>query len=282
MRIKVIAEIGINHSGSVATAVDLMRVAKLAGCDAVKFQKRDLELAIPPSMRLQSRATPWGPMLYPDYKQRLEFGEVEFAQLSCAASGIGIEWSASAFDPPSVAFLHSRRVPWLKIPSAVITDHETLAEAADTRLPLYVSTGGASWHEIDEAVRVLDATPSRVTLMHCCSVYPHRPEAARLGVLSELRQRYGLPVGYSGHEAPDYQAVTLGAVALGATVVERHITLSRRAWGSDQAASVEPEELMRLVREIRALESALTYGAERPVDVEERAKIETMRRTSWA
>ena len=282
MRVKVIAEIGINHSGSVATAVDLMRVAKLAGCDAVKFQKRDLELAIPPSMRLQSRATPWGPMLYPDYKKRLEFGEVEFAQLSCAASGLDIEWSASAFDPPSVAFLHSLRVPWLKIPSAVITDHETLRQAADTRLPLYVSTGGASWHEIDEAVRVLDATPARVTLMHCCSVYPHRPEAARLGVLSELRQRYGLPVGYSGHESPDYQAVTLGAVALGATVVERHITLSRRSWGSDQAASVEPDELVRLVREIRALSAALTYGAERPVDVEERAKIETMRRTSWA
>lgn len=279
MRVKVVAEVGINHQGSVALACDLMTIAHQAGCDAVKFQKRDLALAIPPSMRSQMRQTPWGPMRYEEYKTNIEFGEVEFAMLSAHARTLGIEWTSSAFDPPSVQFLARLFVPWLKLPSAAITDAATIAAARETGLPIVLSTGGSTWAEIDAAVRLLD--DRRLTLLHTCSVYPHAPSQARLLVLDELRQRYGLPVGYSGHEAPGSMAVTLGAVARGAVLVERHITLSRQQWGSDQRASIEPAELRALVAEVRALSEALTTGTERPVDDDERAKIATMRRTEW-
>lgn len=283
MPVKVIGEIGLNHTGSVASAVDLMRVAKWAGCDAVKFQKRDLALAIPPEMRSQQRPTPWGTMAYEAYKERIEFGSEEFAQIAAAARELAIEWSASAFDPPSVDFLVGCGVPWLKIPSATITDLETLRAAAASGLPVIMSTGGSSWDEIDAAVRLLETnTRARLTLLHCCSTYPHPAEAARLPTMLELARRYGHPVGWSGHEAPDALGVTLAAVGMGATVVERHITLSRHQWGSDQKASLEPEELRRLVSEIRVVERAMAAGTERPVDESERAKVATMRRTTWA
>jgi N-acetylneuraminate synthase len=180
----------------------------------------------------------------------------------------------------SVAFLAKLGVPWLKLPSAAITDHETLDAAAATGIPLVLSTGGATWGEIDAAVARVDA--SRLTLLHCCSVYPHTPAQARLRLIPELRQRYGCAVGYSGHEEPGSHEVTLGAVAMGASFVERHITLSRHQWGSDQKASLEPAELAELVRQIRRLSDALTVGGERPVDDAEREKITTMRRSAWA
>lgn len=283
MPVKIIAEVGINHTGSVASAVDLMRVAKAAGCDAVKFQKRSLNLAIPPSMRNQERATPWGPMRYEAYKERIEFGGEEFAQVAAAARDLEIEWSASAFDPPSVEFLVGCGVPWLKIPSAVITDADTLRAAAASGLPIILSTGGSSWEEIDEAVRLLERnTRARLTLLHCCSTYPHAPTSARLPTMTELARRYGHPVGWSGHEAPERIGVTLAAVGMGATVVERHITLSRHQWGSDQKASLEPAELAELVAEIRTAEAAMSSGTPRPVDEAERAKVATMRRSTWA
>jgi len=282
MRVHVIAEIGINHAGAVASAIDHMRVAKAAGCDSVKFQKRDLALAIPPSMRDQPRPTPWGTLRYEEYKQRIEFGGDEFAAISAAARELEIEWSSSAFDPPSAAFLADVGVPWIKIPSACITDIDTVRAAADTSLPVIMSTGGSTWAEIGAAVGEHERRSSaRLTLMHCCSTYPHPPEAARLSVLTELRQRFGHPVGWSGHESPDVIGVTLAAVGLGATVVERHVCLSRHQWGSDIKASLEPAELARLVTEIRAAEAAMSSGSERPVDAAERAKVETMRRTTW-
>jgi len=279
MRVTFIAEIGINASGSVPIAIDLMRVAKAAGCDAVKFQKRDLDLAIPPLMREHRRETPWGPMRYDAYKARVEFDRDAFVAFARASDEIGIAWSASAFDPPSVAFLSEHGAPWIKIPSATLTDAETLHAARATGLPILMSTGGSTWAEIDIAVETLSRC--RLTLLHCCSLYPHSPSHSRLLVLDELRQRYGLPVGYSGHEEPGSNAVTLGAVARGSSVIERHITLSRLMWGSDQRASLEPHELEKLVSEVRRLSDALTTGAERAVDDAERAKIKTMRRTEW-
>jgi N-acetylneuraminate synthase len=280
VKVKIVAEIGINASGSVAHAIDLMRVASVAGCDAVKLQKRDLDVAIPPSMADQPRGTPWGTMSYRAYKERMEFDGLAYLGLARAAKDLGLEFSASAFDPPSVAFVASMEPPWLKLPSAAITDHETIDAAAATGIPLVLSTGGATWGEIDAAVARVDA--SRLTLLHCCSVYPHTPAQARLRLIPELRQRYGCAVGYSGHEEPGSHEVTLGAVAMGATFVERHITLSRHQWGSDQRASLEPAELAELVRQIRRLSEALTIGGERPVDDAEREKIQTMRRSAWA
>ena len=280
MKVKIVAEIGINAQASVAIVADLMRVAKAAGCDAVKMQKRDLVLAIPPHMMDLPRSTPWGVMPYRDYKAMMEMGAGDFELIAENARSIGIEWSASAFDPPSVEFLAKLGVPWLKLPSAAITDLETLDAAAATGIPLVLSTGGTTWGEIDAAVARVDA--SRLTLLHCCSVYPHSPAQARLRLIPELRQRYGCAVGYSGHEEPGSHEVTLGAVAMGASFVERHITLSRHQWGSDQKASLEPAELAEMVRQIRRLSEALTVGGERPVDDAEREKIQTMRRSAWA
>ena len=282
MRVQVVAEIGINHQGSIAVAVDLMRAAKAAGADVVKLQKRDLELAIPPKMADDMRSTPWGPMRYVNYKRSIEFGKCEFAMLAAASRDLGIPWTSSAFDPPSVRFLRAWQLPFLKLPSAAITDTDTLDEAGRSGVPVVLSTGGSTWAEIDAAVERLLSAGVRLTLMHTCSVYPHPPRMARLLVLDELRQRYGLPVGWSGHEAPGTLAVTLGAVARGACMVERHVTLSRLQWGSDQKASIEPAELQALVYEIRSLEDALTTGAERPVDAMELSKIQTMRRSSWS
>lgn len=280
MKVTVIAEVGINFQASVAVAIDTMRAAHAAGANVVKFQKRTVALAVPSAMKDTPRKTPWGSMRYEDYKNRMEIDPKGYALIASAAREIGIAWTASAFDPPSVAFLAKRRVPWIKLPSAGITDTETLAAARDTGIPLVLSTGGASWAEIDRAVDALSG--SRLTLLHCCSRYPHTPEHARLLVLDELRQRYGLPVGYSGHEEPGTCEVTLGAVARGAVMVERHLTLSRHMWGSDHGASLEPSEFAAMVRQVRRLSEALTSGSERAVSEDERAKIETMRRSSWA
>lgn len=279
MRVTIIAEAGINHQASMAVAIDLMRAAKEAGADVVKFQKRTVELAVPPSMRDMPRDTPWGVMRYEEYKHQIELDSDDFDRIELAAHELGIAWTASAFDTPSVDFLARRRVPWLKIPSAGITDMETIEAARATGLPVVMSTGGASWSEIDAAVEALGG--SRLTLLHCCSSYPHGAEHARLMVLDELRQRYGVPVGYSGHEVPGSCEVTLGAVARGAVMVERHLTLSRSMWGSDHKASLEPREFAEMVRQVRQLSAALTSGSERAVSAEERSKIETMRRSAW-
>lgn len=280
MKVTVCAEAGLNHQGSIAVAIDIMRAAKDAGADVVKVQKRDLSLSIRPDMRDKPRATPWGTIPYGEYKERVELDSEALDLLDAASAEIGIPWSASAFDPPSVEVLAARDVPWIKLPSAAVTDLDTLHAARSSGKPIILSTGGSTWHEIDDAVEALGGC--RLTLLHCCSVYPHTPADARLLVLSELRQRYGLPTGYSGHEAPGSHAVSVAAVALGAVFVERHVTLSRHMWGSDQAASLEPRELAELVREIRVASASLTSGGERPVSADERAKINTMRRSSWA
>jgi N-acetylneuraminate synthase len=279
MTVTICAEIGLNHNGSVATAIDIMRAAAAAGCDVVKLQKRDLDMSIRPDMRAMKRSTPWGEIAYADYKARVEMSADDLRLIAEAAHDLGIAWSASAFDPPSVEVLASLGVPWIKLPSAAVTDVDTLRAARQTGLPVILSTGGSTWLEIDDAVAILGR--ERLTLLHCTSTYPHTAAESKLLLLTEMQRRYGLPVGYSGHEEPGSNAVTLGAVALGAVFVERHVTLSRHMWGSDQSASLEPGELADMVREIRELSAALTCGGERHVSASERKKIETMRRSTW-
>lgn len=280
MRVHVCAEAGLNHSGSLAVAVDLMRVAKEAGCDSVKFQKRTLPDAVPPSMRDVERDTPWGRMPYAAYKERIEFSHDDLSTIAARAWEIGVPWSASSFDAASVPVLEHHGVPWHKVPSACITDMDLLRAVVDTGKPVILSTGGASWAEIDRAVEIVQHA-RRLTLLHCCSLYPHPAAHARLLVLDELRQRYGFPVGFSSHGIPDQHEAVLGAVARGAAMVEVHITLSRHMWGSDQKASLEPGELVALVRSIRRMSEAVSHGGERPVSEEERAKIMTMRRENF-
>lgn len=256
----VIAEIGLNHNGDVDLAKRLIDVAADAGADAVKFQKRTPEIATPEHMRDVPRETPWGTMTYLDYRRRVEFDRTQYIEISDHALLRGLEWFASPWDVPSVAFLEDLGVAAHKVASASLTDHVLLRALADTGKPVILSTGMSTMAEIDAAVRVLGT--DRLVLMHATSTYPMEPEEANLRMIPALRERFpGVPVGYSGHERG--LQISLAAVALGAVAVERHITLDRTMWGSDHAASLEPTGLTHLVRDIRVIESALGDGVKR-------------------
>ncbi|MGQ3009376.1 N-acetylneuraminate synthase family protein [Microbacterium aurantiacum] len=256
----VIAEIGLNHNGDVDLAKRLIDVAADAGADAVKFQKRTPEIATPEHMRDVPRETPWGTMTYLDYRRRVEFDRAQYIEISDHALLRGLEWFASPWDVPSVAFLEELGVAAHKVASASLTDHALLRALADTGKPVILSTGMSTMAEIDAAVSVLGT--DRLVLMHATTTYPMEPEEANLRMIPALRERFpGVPVGYSGHERG--LQISLAAVALGAVAVERHITLDRTMWGSDHAASLEPTGLTHLVRDIRVIESALGDGVKR-------------------
>lgn len=256
----VIAEIGLNHNGDVALAKQLIDVAQAAGADAVKFQKRTPEIATPTHMRDVPRETPWGTMTYLEYRYRVEFGRDEYQEIGDYAAKAGLDWFASPWDVPSVAFLEDLGVVAHKVASASLTDLELLEALHDTGKPIILSTGMSTLEQIDAAVAVLGT--ENLVLMHATSTYPMEPEEANLRVIPALRDRFpGVPVGYSGHERG--LQISLAAVALGAVAVERHITLDRTMWGSDHAASLEPAGLTQLVRDIRVIEQALGDGAKR-------------------
>lgn len=254
--IYVIAEIGINHNGSLEDALKLMKVASEAGCNAVKFQKREPDVCVPESQKNVLRETPWGEMTYLAYRKRVEFGKEQYSEIDRFASVLGIDWFASPWDVPSVDFLASYRIPFIKIASACLTDDELLKRTADTRIPVILSTGMSTLEQIDHAVSMLDT--KSLTLMATTSSYPMDPAEANLKTIQTLKDRYGVPVGYSGHETG--LQISIAAAALGAVAIERHITLDRTNWGSDQAASLEPQGLAHLVRDIRIVESAMGDG----------------------
>jgi N-acetylneuraminate synthase len=255
----VIAEIGLNHNGSVDIARSLIDVAASAGAQAVKFQKRTPDLATPPHMRDTPRETPWGTMTYLEYRHRIEFWEDEYAALASHCEDVGIDWFASPWDEPSVDFLEKLGMAAYKVASASVTDMALLRRVAATAKPVILSTGMSTIEQVDAAVAVFDRT--QLVLMHTTSTYPMPPEEANLRTIATFRERYGVPVGYSGHE-PGLQ-ISLAAVALGAVAVERHITLDRTMWGSDHAASLEPHGFQTLIRDIRIIEAALGDGVKR-------------------
>ena len=252
----VIAEIGINHNGDVGTARKLIDVATAAGCDAVKFQKRTPAICVPPEQASILRETPWGTMTYLEYKERIEFGTDEFSEIDAYCRAKNIMWFASPWDVPSVEFLESFNTPVFKIASACLTDDELLGAIRATGKPVIMSTGMSTLAEIDHAISLLDR--ANLILGQATSTYPCKPEELNLRAIQSLRERYGVPVGYSGHETG--LQTTVAAVALGAVFVERHITLDRAMWGTDHAASVEPGGLERLVRDIRLVEQSLGDG----------------------
>ncbi|HTR70216.1 MAG TPA: N-acetylneuraminate synthase family protein [Mycobacteriales bacterium] len=260
----VIAEIGINHNGSIDTALELMRVARDAGCDAVKFQKRTPQICVPPEQQGMMRETPWGSMTYLEYKEYTELGEADFQEIDNLAQKLDLQWFASPWDVPSLEFLERFAPVCHKIASASVTDEELVSAVAATGRPVIMSTGMSTVEEIDRAVALLGDAP--LALAHATSTYPCPPSELNLAMISTLRARYGVPIGYSGHETG--LQTTVAAVALGATFVERHITLDRASWGSDHAASVEPGGLTRLVRDIRTVESAVGDGVKRVYDSE--------------
>jgi N-acetylneuraminate synthase len=268
----VIGEIGLNHNGDVEIAKRLIDVAVDAGAQAVKFQKRTPEIATPEHMRDVPRETPWGTMSYLDYRRRVEFGEAEYLEIATYALRSGIDWFASPWDVPSVEFLEGLDVVAHKVASASVTDLALLDAIARTSKPVILSTGMSTLDEIDRAVETLGT--DRLVMLHATSSYPMPPEEANLRTIETLRGRYpGVPIGYSGHERG--LQISLAAVALGAVAVERHITLDRAMWGSDQAASLEPTGFEHLVRDIRVIGEAMGDGVKRVFPGEEapRAKL---------
>ena len=260
----VIAEIGINHNGDLDIARRLIDAAAFSGCDAVKFQKRTPEVCTPRDQWDIERDTPWGRMTYIDYRHRVEFGKAEYDQIDEHCRASGIDWFASCWDEPAVDFMASYSPPAFKIASASITDDDLVSHTAGTGFPVIASTGMSTMEQIDHLVSLLPDGHS--LLAHSTSTYPCPPEELNLSMIHTLRERYDLPIGYSGHEVG--LQTTVAAIAMGACFVERHITLDRAMWGSDQAASVEPMGLFRLVRDIRTLEAARGDGVKRVYDSE--------------
>ncbi len=250
MKRKIIAEIGINHNGSLELAKRLIDMAYLAGCDYVKFQKRSPEDCVPPEQKQKLRETPWGKIPYIDYKHKLEFNHEEYQEISRYCSEKGIEWFASVWDIPSVDFM-KQYCSIAKIPSALITNIELLNYARESFDTLIISTGMSTEKEIEQAME--QGKPEVV--MHTNSTYPSPIEELNLKYIHHLAEKYpDTQIGYSGHE---YGLVpTFAAVAMGAEWVERHITLDRSMWGSDQLASIENIGLIKLVKGIRDIEKA--------------------------
>ena len=269
-------EIGINHNGDLANAFALIDQAAAAGCDAVKFQKRTPQVCTPRDQWDLERDTPWGRMSYIDYRHRVEFGHDDYAAIDAYARQRGIAWFASPWDVESVDFLEEFDVPAHKIASASLTDDELLRRVRATGRTVILSTGMSTPRQIRHAVEVLGS--DTVILCHATSTYPAKPAELNLRMIHTLQSDFpNVPIGYSGHETG--LQTTLAAVALGAVFVERHITLDRAMWGSDQAASVEPPGLQRLVRDIRTISESLGDGVKRIYDGE-RAAMKKLRRVA--
>ena len=260
MSIFIIAEIGINHNGDLEIAKDLVTVAKKAGCDAVKFQKRSIELVYPANELDKPRESPWG-TTNRQQKEGLEFGQKEFEIISNFCVQSDIEWFASAWDPESQLFLRQFDCKYNKIASAMMVDDDHLEMVASEGRHTFISTGMSTLQEIDKAVEIFSKSNCPFELMHCVSTYPMEDTDANLNCIGSLRERYGCNVGYSGHEVG--LAVSYAAAALGISSLERHITLNRSMYGSDQAASIEPQGLNNLVGAVRKIEKAMGDGKKR-------------------
>lgn len=259
----IVAEIGINHNGSLDLALQLIAAAAAAGCHAVKFQKRTVERVYSAAALAAPRESPFGTTTG-DLKRGLELHAIDYAAIAAACRDAGVMWFASCWDEASVDFIERFNPPCYKVASPCLTDHELLRHHRATGRPILLSTGMSTLDEIDAAVEVLGR--DQLVLMHCTSTYPSEPGELNLRAIPALAERYGVPVGYSGHEVG--LAASVGAAALGAVVIERHLTIDRAMWGSDQAASVEPQGFARLVKDVLAIERALGDGVKRVYESE--------------
>jgi len=254
-----IAEIGINHNGDLQIAKKLMDAAWATGWDCAKFQKRTPDICVPEDQRNIIKQTPWGEMTYLAYKHRIEFQKQEYDYIDKYAKEKPLDWSASAWDLPSLEFLMNYDIPFLKIPSAKITDKELVEQAAKAGKPLFISSGMSTIEEVDNAVNIIEKYLSKnYVLFHCNSTYPAKLEELNLQVIGTLKERYNCLVGYSGHEY-DIMPATLVPV-YGACVIERHITLSHDMWGTDQAASIEVRGMDFLAKRIHSVKTIIGDG----------------------
>lgn len=269
MHIFITAEIGINHNGDIRLAKRLLDAAATAGCDAVKFQKRTVEKIYTKAYLESPRKSPWGDTQRAQ-KEGLEFGKKEYDEIDRYCKEKGIEWFASAWDIDSQKFLRQYNLKYNKVASAMLIKDELLQEIASERKYTFIATGMSTLDEIDHAIRIFEKENCPYELMHCNSTYPMPAEDANLKAISMLAERYRCKVGYSGHEEGTF--VSTLAVAAGATSVERHITLDKTMYGSDQKASLEPYELCRLVKDIRDAEKIMGTGEKVLTAAEEKTR----------
>ncbi len=272
----IIAEIGINHNGSIALAQKMIDGAVIAGCDAVKFQKRTPELCVPKDQWYIERDTPWGRMTYIEYRHKVEFDYDQYSEINEYCKQKGIDWFASPWDEEALEFIKQFNPAIYKVASASLTDKVLLKKMKATGKPIMLSTGMSTMLEVEEAVKVLGT--ENLLIAQSTSTYPCALNELNLKVIQTYKEKFpGVPIGYSGHETG--LAPTLAAVALGATFVERHITLDRAMWGTDQAASVETVGMLRLVKDIRDIEKALGDGIKKVYESEQK-NIQKLRRTN--
>lgn len=261
----IIAEVGINHNGDVALAKKLIREAHLAGCDAVKFQKRTIDIVYPAQTLAEPRESPWG-STQREQKEGLEFGREEYDEIDALCRELGIAWSASAWDIESQRFLAKYSLAFNKVASAMLTNVPFLEFVAAERRPTYISTGMSTIEDVDRAVEIFRSEGCPFVLMHSVSTYPADESTLNLAAMATLRQRYDVPVGYSGHEPSVSPSVV--AAALGAVVIERHLTLDRSMYGSDQAASLEPIGMRNMVEMVRKVPRLVGDGEKRVLEAE--------------
>ncbi len=261
----VIAEVGINHNGDLNTAKQIIDAAVHAGVDAVKFQKRTPDVSTPEAQKTQMRETPWGYITYIDYRHKVEFTAEQYHEIDLFCKEKKIPWMVSVWDEAAVDFMEPFDTPAYKIPSASLTDHKLLKHARKTGKPIIISTGMSTMEQIRKAVKLIGE--ENLVIMHCTSTYPCEPEELNLKMIETLRKEFpNNPIGYSGHEVGLVPSSI--AVALGACMVERHMTLDRAMWGSDQAASVEPWGFETLVKYIRVAEASVGDGVKKVYDSE--------------
>jgi N-acetylneuraminate synthase len=270
----IIAEIGINHNGDLNIAKRMIQAAHYAHVNAVKFQKRTPKICVPLEEQTRMRETPWGYMTYLEYRERVEFGEDEYKEIDQLCKEIGIDWFASVWDEEAIDFLEPFQPIAYKVPSASLTDHSLLEKLLSTGRPIILSTGMSTMEQIQASVKLI-GDMDRLIITHATSAYPCNPNELNLRMIPRLIEEFDCPVGYSGHEVGLIPSVV--SVSLGACLVERHFTLDRAMWGTDQAASVEPQGMEKLVKYIRVTEEALGDGVKKVYD-DELPSLQKLRR----
>ena len=256
-----IGEIGINHNGDMQIAKKLMDAVNACGWDCVKYQKRNPNVCVPEKQKRVMRDTPWGRMKYIDYKYKIEFEKSEYDEIDEYCKNVGIKWTASPWDLDSLDFLNQYdSLPFIKIPSALLTDLDLIKKTTQTGKKIIISTGMSTLDEVDAAVNTIKETNANASfaVLHCNSTYPAPNNELNLNCIQTLKDRYNCEVGYSGHEFG--LTTTIASICLGATIIERHITIDRTMWGTDQMCSVEPQGLIKLVRGVKELQGALGDG----------------------
>tara|TARA_B100001094_G_C18165976_1_gene792083 strand:+ start:1408 stop:2259 length:852 start_codon:yes stop_codon:yes gene_type:complete len=257
-KVYTIAEIGINHNGDIDLAKKLIDAAYVTGWDCVKFQKRVPDICVPEEQKNKIRQTPWGEMKYIDYKHKIEFKKNEYDLIDQYCKSKPIHWTASVWDVPSLDFILDYEIPFIKIPSAHLTNLELIERVAKTKKPIIISTGMSTLEEVDNAYNLIIKHNSNLVIMHCNSTYPAPIEELNLKVIETFNKRYDSIIGYSGHEYS--LEPTVISVVLGAKVIERHITLDHALWGTDQKSSLEIDGMDKLIRRLSIIESIIGDG----------------------